>query len=142
VIKHRASLREYVYSLRKASREYEKAKLMCAERTPRCVEAKSANIAIQKEFEAFKEKNQITNFDENMLLDIGGVIARYQEAEVALQQLEISMRSLQAEIALVKDKEKKLQHMIPEHEAVEKLLATANKNISLLIEEMTRCAVI
>ena len=138
VIKHRASLREYVYSLRKASREYEKAKLMFAERNPRFVEAKSANIAIQKEFEAFKEKNQITNFDENMLLDIGGVIARYQEAEVALQQLEISMRSLQAEIALVKDKEKKLQHMIPEHEAVEKLLETANKNISLLIEEMTR----
>ncbi|MBQ7403930.1 MAG: hypothetical protein IJW05_10885, partial [Lentisphaeria bacterium] len=93
---------------------------------------------IRKEFEAFKEKNQIKEFDENMLLDIDGVISRYQEAEVALQQLEISMKSLQAEIALIKEKEKKLQHMIPEHDSVDQLLVTANKNISLLVEELSR----
>ena len=106
---------------------------MFAERNPRFVEAKSAYEAIRNEFEDFKKKNQITDFDENMLLGIEGVISRYQEAEVALQQLEMSMKSLQAEIALIKEKEKKLQHMIPEHNAVEQLLATANKNVSLLI---------
>jgi hypothetical protein len=138
VIKYRATLREFIIALRKASREYEKAKLMFAERNPRFVEAQTANEVIRKEFEAFKEKNQIKEFDENMLLGIDGVISRYQEAEVALQQLEISMKSLQAEIALIKEKEQKLQHMIPEHDSVEQMLATANKNISLLIEEMTR----
>ena len=138
VIKYRATLREFIIALRKASREYEKAKLMFAERNPRFVEAQTANEVIRKEFESFKEKNQIKEFDENMLLGIDGVISRYQEAEVALQQLEISMKSLQAEIALIKEKEQKLQHMIPEHDSVEQMLATANKNISLLIEEMTR----
>ena len=138
VIKHRASLREFMVDMRKASREYEKAKLMFAERNPRFVEAKSADAAIRKEFEAFKENNQITDFNENMLLGIDGVISRYQETEVALQQLEISMKSLQAEIAFIKEKEKKLQHMIPEHDSVEQLMETANKNISLLVEEMTR----
>ena len=138
VIKHRAVLREYMMDMRKASREYEKAKLMFAERNPRFVEAQSADTAIRKEFEAFKEKNNITNFDENMLLGIDGIISRYQEAEVALQQLEISMKSLQAEIAHIKEKEKKLQHMIPEHDSVEQLLATTGKNVSLLVEEMTR----
>ena len=138
VIKYRATLREFIIALSKASREYEKAKLMFAERNPRFVEAQTANEVIRKEFEAFKEKNQIKEFDENMLLGIDGVISRYQEAEVALQQLEISMKSLQAEIALIKEKEQKLQHMIPEHDSVEQMLATTNKNISLLIEEMTR----
>ncbi|MBQ9087812.1 MAG: hypothetical protein IJY46_03435 [Lentisphaeria bacterium] len=138
VIKYRAMLREFIIDQRKASREYEKAKLMFAERNPRFVEAKSAYEAIRNEFEDFKKKNQITDFDENMLLGIDGIISRYQEAEVALQQLEISMKSLQAEITLVKDKEKKLQHMIPEHESVERLLATTNKNVSLLVEEITR----
>ena len=103
VIKYRATLREFMIALRKASREYEKAKLMFAERNPRFVEAQTANEVIRKEFEAFKEKNQIKEFDENMLLDIEGVISRYQEAEVALQQLEISMKSLQAEIADVSE---------------------------------------
>ena len=138
VIKYRATLSEFIIALRKASREYEKAKLMFAERNPRFVEAQTANEVIRKEFEAFKEKNQIKEFDENMLLGIDGVISRYQEAEVALQQLEISMKSLQAEIALIKEKEKKLQHMIPEHDSVEQLLVTGNKNISLLVEELSR----
>ena len=138
VIKHRASLREFVMEQKKASREYEKAKLMFAERNPRFMEARSAYESIRNEFEKFKRKNKITDFDENMLLGIDGVISRYHEAEVALQQLELSMKSLQAEIALIKAKEKKLQHMIPEHESVEKLLATANKNVSLLVEEISR----
>ncbi|MBE6366552.1 MAG: hypothetical protein E7052_01415 [Lentisphaerae bacterium] len=138
VIKHRATLREFILDLRKASREYEKAKLMFAERNPRFVEAQSAYKAIKNEFEAFKIKNKITDFNENMLLGLDGIINRYHDAEVALRQLEISLKSLQAEIALIKAKESKLQHMIPEHESVERLMATANKNISLLLEEVTR----
>jgi hypothetical protein len=138
VIKHRGTLREFITDLRKFSREYEKAKLMFAERNPRFVEAKSAYEALKNDFENFKTKNKITEFDENMLLGIEGVINRYQEAEVILRQLEISMKSLQAEIALNKEKEKKLQHMIPEHESVEQLIKTTNKNVNLLVEEMTR----
>ena len=138
VIKHRGTLREFIADLRKFSREYEKAKLMFAERNPRFVEAKSAYEALKNDFENFKTKNKITEFDENMLLGIEGVINRYQEAEVILRQLEISMKSLQAEIALNKEKEKKLQHMIPEHESVEQLMKTTNKNVNLLVEEMTR----
>ena len=137
-INHRGTLREFIADLRKFSREYEKAKLMFAERNPRFVEAKSAYEALKNDFENFKTKNKITEFDENMLLGIEGVINRYQEAEVILRQLEISMKSLQAEIALNKEKEKKLQHMIPEHESVEQLMKTTNKNVNLLVEEMTR----
>ncbi len=138
VIIHRGRLSQYVQDLRRTSIEYEKARLMFAERNPRFVEARSAYEATRKEFEAFREKNQITDFDENMLLGIEGVISRYQEAEVILHQLELSMKSLQAEIAVIKEKESKLQHMIPEHEQVEQLMATTNKNISLLVEELTR----
>ena len=138
VIRHRATLREFILDMRKASREYEKAKLMFAERNPRFVEAKSAFEAIRNDFESFKRRNNITVFEENMLLGIDGVISRYQEAEVILQQLEISMKSLQAEIALIKEKESKLQHMIPEHDSVERLMETSNKSIALLVEEMTR----
>ena len=138
VIKFHVILRQYIQELRRASREYEKAKLMFAERNPRFVEAKSAYEAIKNEFEDFKKRNNVTNFDESMLQGIEGVISRYHEAEVALQQLELSMKSLQAEMALVKEKEKKLQHMIPEHEQIEQLQKTANKNVSLLVEELTR----
>ena len=138
VIRFHVTLRQYIQELRRASREYEKAKLMFAERNPRFVEAKSAYEAVNKEFENFKKRNKITDFDESMLQGIDGVISRYHEAEVALQQLELSMKSLQAEIALVKEKEKKLQHMIPEHEQIEQLQKTANKNVNLLLEELTR----
>ncbi|MBE6398883.1 MAG: hypothetical protein E7041_01940 [Lentisphaerae bacterium] len=138
VIKHRAKLREFVTDLRKGAREYEKAKLMFAERNPRFVEAETAYKVTLNEFNSFKAKNHITEFDENMLLGLEGTISRYKEAEVALSQLELSMKSLQAEIALVKEKEVKLQHMIPEHESLERLMDTANKNISLLVEELSR----
>lgn len=138
VIKHRAALREYIQNLRRTSREYEKAKLMFAERNPRFVEAKSAYEAVYNEFENFKKKYQIANFEESMLLDIEGVISRYQEAEVRLNQLNISMKSLQAEISYIKEKEKKLQQMIPENERIEQLLKTVNKNISLVVEELSR----
>lgn len=138
VIKYRGDLRNFIQEIRKASREYEKAKLMFAERNPRFVEAKSACEVIRNEFEQFKRKHQITNFEEYMLLDIEGHINRYQEAEVILSQQELSMKSLQAEIALIKEKEKKLQHMIPEHEQVEQLQKATNKNITLLVEELTR----
>ena len=138
VIKHRGKLREFISDLRKASREYEKARLMFAERNPRFVEAKTAYEVTLKDFEAFKAKNNITNFDENMLLGIDGIIRSYQETEVSLNQLELGMKSLKAEIALIKEKEAKLQHMIPEHESIERLMETASKNISLLVEELTR----
>ena len=138
VIKHRGKLREFINDLRKVSREYEKAKLMFAERNPRYVEAKTAYTVTVKEFEDFKIKNNITNFDENMLLGIETIISKYQETEVALAQLELSMKSLQAEMALTREKEGKLQHMIPEHDSIEQLIATTNKNITLLVEEMTR----
>ena len=138
VIKHRAKLQEFINDLRKSSREYEKAKLMFAERNPRFVEAKTAYEVMKSEFETFKTQNNITGFEENMLLGIEGIINRYKETEVALNQIELSMKSLQAEIAIVKEKEVKLQHMIPEHESVEQLMATAKKNISLLLEELTR----
>ena len=138
VIKHRGELRNYILEVRKFSREYEKAKLMFAERNPRFVEAKSAYETIRNEFEAFKKQHQITNFEENMLLDIDGNINRYQEAEVLLNQYELSMKSLQAEMQLIKDKEKKLQQMIPEHERIEQLMKSVGKNISLLVEELTR----
>ena len=138
VIKFHVVLRQYIQEQRRASREYEKAKLMFAERNPRFVEARSAYEAIKNEFDDFKKRNNITHFDESMLQGIEGVISRYHEAEVALQQVELSMKSLQAEMALIKEKEKKLQHMIPEHEQVEQLQKTANKNVSLLVEELTR----
>ena len=138
VIRHRGKLHEFTVELRKVSREYEKAKLMFAERNPRFVEARSAYEVLENEFQKFKKKNQITEFDENMLLGIEGIINRYQEADVALRQLEVSMKSLQAEINLIKEREKKLQHMIPEHDSIERLLATVSKNINLLVEEMTR----
>ena len=138
VRKHRAKLQQFIIDLRNASKEYEKAKLMFAERNPRFVEAKTAYEVTLKEFEEFKAKNKITDFDENMLLGIEGIISRYHDAEVMLNQLELSMKSLQAEIALIREKEAKLQHMIPEHEAIERLIATANKNISLLVEELSR----
>ncbi len=138
VIKFHVTLRQYIQELRRASREYEKAKLMFAERNPRFVEARSAYEAIKNEFDDFKKRNNITHFDESMLQGIEGVISRYHEAEVAFQQVELSMKSLQAEMALIKEKEKKLQHMIPEHEQVEQLQKTANKNVSLLVEELTR----
>ena len=138
VIKHRASLQEFVRDERKAYREYEKSKLMFAEKNPRLVAARSAYEAVKKDFERFKEHHNITNFEECMLLGIEDIINRYQESEVALGQLDISMKSLQAEIKLIKEKEKKLQHMIPEHERVEQLQKTAAKNISLVVEELTR----
>ncbi len=138
VIKHRVALRQFVEELRKASKEYAKAKLMFAERNPRYVEAKSSYEVLANEFENFKKHYRITSFEESMLVGIDDIISRYHEADVALSQLEISMRSLQAEINLVKEKEKKLQHMIPEHDRTEQLLKTVNKNISLLVEELTR----
>ena len=138
VIVHRAELLQFIRELKKTSREYAKAKLMFAERNPRFVEAKSAYETIRTEFEDFKKRNSITNFEEKMLLGIEGIINRYHEAEVALQQVELSMKSLQAEITLVKEREKKLQHMIPEHERIEQLMKAVNKNITLIVEELSR----
>ena len=138
VIKYRATLQQFIQDLRRTSREYEKAKLMFAERNPRFVEAQSSYEAVYNQFEAFKKRHNITEFEEGMLLGLEGIIDRYHAAEVALAQIELSMKSLQAEMALIKDKEKRLQHMIPEHDQVEQLSKTTNKNIGLLVEEMTR----
>ncbi len=138
VIKNWVALRQFILDLRRASMEYDKAKLMFAERNPRYVEAESSYKAVKRSFDEFKKSNRITNFEENMLVGIDGIVSRYQEAEVALSQIELSMKSLQAEILLVKDKESKLQHMIPEHDQIEQLMKTSNKNIAMLVEELTR----
>ena len=127
VVIHRAALLEFVRELRKAHREYEKAKLIFSERNPRYVEASSNYQTIFNEFENFKKRNNITRFDQNMLLGLDGLVDAYHASEVTLHQLEMSMKSLQAEIKLIKDKEKKLQHMIPEHDRIGLLQDTTNK---------------
>ena len=138
VITHRVDLREYLQKLRVSSREYDKAKLMFAEKNPRYVEAKCAYETDLNNYENFKKKNQITNFEERMLVGIDDIVSRYNEAAVRFDEETLKMKSLQAEIEFIKEKEKKLQKMIPEHEQVEQLLKTVNKNISLLVEELTR----
>ncbi|MBR2364283.1 MAG: hypothetical protein IKA79_03685, partial [Lentisphaeria bacterium] len=60
VIKHRVALQLFVLEMRKNLREYNKAKLMFAERNPRFVEAKSAYETVRDEFEEFKKKYNIT----------------------------------------------------------------------------------
>lgn len=138
VILHRDRLREYIREVRTCSREYEKAKLIFSERNPRYVASQTAFLQITKEFEEFKKENGITNFREGMLVNLEGLINEYTHTLVALRQVEMSMKSLQAEIKLIAAKEKKLQHMIPEHDRVERLQSTISKNISLLVEELSR----
>ena len=138
VIDHRRRLLDYVREIRKFRREYEKAKLIFSERNPRYVESRSAYQTCVNEMEEFKKKCGIDHFDEFMLNGIDGIINEYQQAEVILNQLEMSMKTLQAEIVVTKEKERKLQHMIPEHDRIELLLATSNKNVSLLVEELSR----
>ncbi len=138
VIVNRTALIEYITELRKRSREYQKARLIFSERNPRYVESKSNYEVFLHEFEEFKKKNSIPEFNESLLTGIDGIVAEYNSAEVILNQLELSMKSLQAEITMVKDKEKLLQHMIPEHESIELLQASTSKNISLLVEELSR----
>ena len=138
VIDHRRRLLDYVREIRKFRREYEKAKLIFSERNPRYVESRSAYQSRVNEMEEFKKKSGIDHFDEFMLNGIDGIINEYQQAEVILNQLEMSMKTLQAEIVVTKEKERKLQHMIPEHDRIELLLATSNKNVSLLVEELSR----
>ena len=138
VITHRLALAEYNIELRKRSREYEKAKLIFSERNPRYVESKTNYEVFLKEFNQFKKENDIGDFNPAILPGIEGVVGEYHLAEVTLNQLELSMKTLQAEIKLFADREKKLQHMIPEHDQVESLLLTTRKNISLVVEELTR----
>ena len=138
VVKHRAALQEFIMDIRKFSREYEKAKLIFSERNPRFVEAKTAYETVVKEFTDFKKTNRITTFENSMLVGLDGIVNEYHQTEVALNQLELSWKSLQAEMKLISTKEQKLQHMVPEHEKIELLLATTNKNISYLVEELTR----
>ena len=138
VITHRLALVEYNIELRKRSREYEKAKLIFSERNPRYVESKTNYEVFLNEFNQFKKENDIGEFNPAILPRIEGIVGEYHLAEVTLSQLELSMKTLQAEIKLFADKEKKLQHMIPEHDQVEQLLLTTRKNISLVVEELTR----
>ena len=105
VIKHRVALGQLSQELRRTSRDYEKATLMFAELNPRFVEAKSSYEAMYNEFETFKERFNITEFDDSMLVGLDGIVNRYNEAEATLNQLELSYKSLQAEVALVKEKE-------------------------------------
>ena len=102
------------------------------------MESKTNYEVFLKEFNQFKKENDIGEFNPAILPRIEGVVGEYHLAEVTLNQLELSMKTLQAEIKLFADKEKKLQHMIPEHDQVEQLLLTTRKNISLVVEELTR----
>ncbi len=138
VIKHRVVLHEMVQALRRVTLEYDRAKLIFGERNPRYVEAQSAYEAVYNRFETFKRDNNITEFNETMLTGIDDIVSRYQEAEIILHELEVSFASLQAEKALINEKERVLQQMIPEHERIELLVGSGNKNISLLVEELTR----
>lgn len=138
VIDHRRRLLDYVREIRKFRREYEKAKLIFSERNPRYVESQSAYQTCVNEMEEFKKKCGIDHFDEFMLNGIDGIINEYQQAEVILNQLEMSMKTLQAEIIVTKEKERKLRHMIPEHDRIELLLETSSKSVSLLVEELSR----
>lgn len=138
VIEHRAALREYIVDLRERSREYEKAKLLFSERNPRYVESQTNYEVFHQEYLQFKADNNIPEFSAAILPGIEGVVNECNLAEVNLDQLELSMKSLQAEISMIKKKEEQLQHMIPEHEQIEQLLVTMRKNISLLVEELSR----
>ena len=138
IIQHRAALREYIAELRKRSREYERAKLIFSERNPRYVESKTNYEVFLNDYTQFKKDNNIPEFNESILAGIDGIVEVYNLAEVNLNQLELSMKSLQAEINMIKQKEVQLQYMIPEHEQVEQLLVTTRKNISLLVEELSR----
>ena len=138
VILNRQTLMEYNSELRKRSREYEKAKLIFSERNPRYVEARSSYQVFKKEFDDFKKQHHIPPFDETILPGAEGVVNAYNLAEVTLNQLELSMKSLQAEIAMVSKREKQLQRMIPENDRIEQLLKTTGKNISLVVEELSR----
>ena len=138
VITHRSALRMHLAELKKRSLEYEKVKLMFSERNPRYVESKTNYEIYLNEFNNFKKVNGIPEFNEAVLGGLDGIVDEYIQNEVILNQLELSMKALQAEVAMIKEKEKKLQHMIPEHDQVEYLSATAQKNISLLVEELTR----
>ena len=138
VITHRVALRAYIAELKKRSLEYEKAKLIFSERNPRYVESKANYELYLQDFNNFKKNNNIPDFNEAILAGIDGTIDAYIQCEVVLNQLELSMKALQSEITMIKEKEKTLQHMIPLHDQVEQLSATANKNITLLVEELTR----
>jgi hypothetical protein len=138
VIIHRNALQDYSIELRKRAREYEKAKLIFSERNPRYVESKTNYEVFLNEFNKFKKENGIGEFNESILSRLEGIVGEYALAETNLKQLEMSMKSLQAEIKFFAEKEKKLQHMIPEHDQVEHLLMTVRKNISLVVEELTR----
>ena len=138
IIQHRAALLEYIVELRKRSREYERAKLIFSERNPRYVESKTNYEVFLNDYTQFKKDNNIPEFNESILAGIDGIVDAYNLAEVNLGQLELSMKSLQAEINMIKQKESQLQHMIPEHEQIEQLLVTTRKNISLLVEELSR----
>ena len=138
IILHRQTLREMLHELKKRSREYEKMKLLLSERNPRYVESKANYETFLNEFNEFKKNNNIPDFNESILSGLDGIVSEYQQTEVILEQLELSMKSLQVQITQIQEKEKKLQHMIPEHDQVEQLQATVGKNVSLLVEELTR----
>ena len=138
IILHRHTLREMLRELKKRSREYDKMKLLLSERNPRYVESKANYETFLNEFNTFKKENNIPDFNESILAGLDGIVNEYLQTEVTLNQVELSMKSLMVQVEQIQDKEKKLQHMIPEHDQVEQLQATVGKNISLLVEELTR----
>ena len=138
VILHRNALSDFTMESAKRKREYEKAKLLFEERNPRYVESENNFKNILQEFDSYKEKNGITEFDPSMLVGLNDLVNAHTAAEVELNLHQSHMQSLQAEKALLKEKEKSLQKMIPQYDQVMILVKTTRNEISLLLEEVNR----
>ena len=138
VIQHRIALHDYDMEIIKRKREYEETRLKFSELNPRYTESRDNYENIVTEFEAFKQQHGITDFVPVMLVGLNDLINEYNAAEVDLNLLELSMKSLKAEEALVQSKEKKLQEMMPEYDQIQVLLNTTQKETALLLEELNR----
>lgn len=138
VIQHRIALHDYSMEILKRKREYEEIRLKFSELNPRHTESRDNYTNIVKEFEAFKQKHDITDFDPAMLVGLNDLLNERNAAEVDLNLLELSMKSLKAEEAMVQAKEKKLQEMMPEYDQIQVLLNTTQKETALLLEELNR----
>lgn len=138
VIQHRNALSNFTMESVKRKREYDQAKLLFEERNPRYVESENNFKNILQEFDSYKEKNGITEFDPSMLVGLNDLVNAHAAAEVELNLQQLHMQSLQAEKALFNEKEKSLREMIPQYDQVMILLNTTKKEIALLLEELNR----
>lgn len=137
-VQHRIALHDYSMEILKRKREYEETQLKFSELNPRYTESRDNYANIVKEFEDFKQKHDITDFNPAMLVGLNDLLNERNSAEIDLNLLELSMKSLRTEEAMVLAKEKKLQEMMPEYEQIQLLLNTTLKETALLLEELNR----